>query len=156
MLGSIRAWSDDGKPVYAECGGLMYLSQGIRDFDNAFFTMAGVFPFETRMIKKPKLAYREIILNEDCILGVQGDRCRGHEFHYSEMVQESSQKPGVRRQQESTVSRIYLVKNKDGGQAVTEGFRVKRTLASYVHVHFGSNPHIAEQFAGFVKGERKA
>ncbi len=173
MLGSLRAWSDAGKPVYAECGGLMYLSQGIRDFDNAFFAMAGVLPFKTRMIKKPMLAYRKIVLNENCILGVQGDRCRGHEFHYSEMIEQSSQEDfgetsassvesfsraaGVRsKEPDNTVQRIYAVKNKAGEQFLTEGFRIKNTLASYIHVHFGSNLHIAERFAGFVKGDLKA
>ena len=38
------------------------------------------------MLKKPKLAYREIVLNEDCMLGTGGERLRGHEFHYSEIA----------------------------------------------------------------------
>jgi cobyrinic acid a,c-diamide synthase len=105
--------------------------------------MAGVFPFETRMTKKPRLGYREIVLNEDCIIGTRGERYRGHEFHYSE-IRDSS--PGL----------VYSLRDNRGKALPAEGFRYKNTLASYVHVHFGSNPHIAEQFATFVKGERIA
>jgi cobyrinic acid a,c-diamide synthase len=143
MLASIHAWASAGKPLYAECGGLMYLSKGIRDFDNRFFAMAGVFPFETRMTKKPRLGYREILLNEDCIIGARGERYRGHEFHYSEILEGA---PGL----------VYSLRDSRGKDLPAEGFRYKNTLASYVHVHFGSNPHIAEQFTTFVKGERIA
>ena len=77
MLESIGTWANAGKPLYAECGGLMYLSKGIRDFDNRLFAMAGVFPFETQMMKKPRLGYREIVLNEDCILGSKDEQVPG-------------------------------------------------------------------------------
>jgi cobyrinic acid a,c-diamide synthase len=142
MLQSLRSWSNAGKPIYAECGGLMYLSQGILDFDNKIFPMAGVYGFGTRMMKKPRLAYREIVLNEDCVLGKKGDTCRGHEFHYSEIVQDSGDM--VRQ------TKIYKVRDKKGLDVPAEGFREKNTLASYIHVHFGSNPHMAERFARFV------
>jgi cobyrinic acid a,c-diamide synthase len=150
MVGSIRAWADAGRPIYAECGGLMYLSRGIRDFDNNFFAMAGVFPFETRMMRKPRLAYREIVLTKDCILGNRGERCRGHEFHYSEIAG-NEQKTKDRGE-----TRIYSVKDKAGEDVPTEGFLWKNTLASYIHVHFGSNRRITERFAALVKGERNA
>jgi cobyrinic acid a,c-diamide synthase len=146
MRGALGAWAVAGKPLYAECGGLMYLSKGIRDFDNRFFAMAGVFSFETRMMKKPRLGYREIRLNEDCVLGNKGERCRGHEFHYSEID------AGTLTTDERDRKDIYAVSDKAGGHVRDEGFRFMNTLASYVHVHFGSNPRIAEQFATFIKG----
>src|SRR5512143_538731 len=150
LLESIRAWVDAGKPLYAECGGLMYLSKGIRDFDNRFFAMAGVFPFETRMTKKPRLGYREILLNEACVIGDKGETCRGHEFHYSEIEAGTmSQYAGGRKE-------IYRISDKSGEHVRDEGFRLMNTLASYVHVHFGSNPNIAQRFATFVTGERIA
>ena len=155
MRESVRAWVDAGKPLYAECGGLMYLSRGIRDFDNTLFAMAGVFPFETRMTKKPRLGYREIVLNADCILGNTGEKFRGHEFHYSEIdeMQVRSAECGVRNEHQTDM--IYAVRDGQGREKGREGFRYKNTLASYAHVHFGSNPRIAERFAAFVKGERK-
>jgi len=148
MLRSVRDWARAGKPLYAECGGLMYLSGGIRDFDENFFTMADVFPFATRMTRKPILGYREILLNEDCILGGKGEKCRGHEFHYSE-IEDRNQKTEDREQ-----TRIYGVNDKAGEYVRDEGFRFKNTLASYIHIHFGGNRSIAANFAAFVKGER--
>lgn len=150
MLRSVRDWARAGKPLYAECGGLMYLSSGIRDFDEKFFTMADVFPFTTRMTRKPILGYREILLNEDCILGDKGQKCRGHEFHYSE-IEDRNQKTEDRGQ-----TRIYRVNDKAGEYVQDEGFRFKNTLASYVHIHFGGSRRIADNFAAFVKGERTA
>jgi cobyrinic acid a,c-diamide synthase len=145
MLSSVRAWAEAGRPLYAECGGLMYLSQGILGFDDHFFAMTGVFPFKTRMMKKPRLAYREIVLNKDCILGSQGQECRGHEFHYSDILQ------GTAVPDEGQGAKLYSVRDKDGLNAPGEGFSMKNTLASYIHVHFGSNLGIAERFAEFVK-----
>jgi cobyrinic acid a,c-diamide synthase len=142
MLQSIRSWADAGRPLYAECGGLMYLSQGIGDFDGTFFPMAGVFPFATRMRKRPRLGYREIVLNEDCLLGTRGDTCRGHEFHYSELA-------------EGTEGSMYGVQDNRGRSMPGTGFGFKNTLASYVHVHFGSNRSTAEHFAAFVRGAGK-
>ncbi len=141
MLASVHAWANAGKPLYAECGGMMYLSKGIRDFDNRFFAMAGVFPFETRMTKKPRLGYREILLNEDCIIGARGERCRGHEFHYSEI-------------REGAPGQVYSLCDSRGKVLPAEGFRYKNTLASYVHVHFGSNRRIVGTFCRFWQGRK--
>jgi len=141
MLESVRAWVDVGKPLYAECGGLMYLSQGIRDFNNTIFAMAGVFSLETRMMKKPRLGYREIVLNKDCILGRKGEMYRGHEFHYSEIL-------------DCATGPVYTMSDSRGKLLSAEGFQMKNALASYVHVHFGSNQLGADHVAGFIKGER--
>jgi len=151
MLSSIQAWAEAGKPMYAECGGLMYLSKGVRDFDNTLFGMAGVFPFETRMMKKPRLGYREIVLNEHCILGSKGEKYRGHEFHYSEILEDRDQGSGVRGQ-----GNAYTVTNASGNRLPDEGFKYKGALASYIHLHFGGNERRAKLFADIVKGERTA
>lgn len=92
------------------------------------------------MTKKPRLGYREILLNEDCIIGAKGERCRGHEFHYSEILECA---PGV----------VYALCDSRGKVLPAEGYRYKNTLASYVHIHFGSNRRIAEHVAGLIKGE---
>jgi len=139
MLEAIYNWADSGKPMYAECGGLMYLSQGIHDFEGNFFRMAGVFPFETQMKNgRSHLGYREVILNDDCIHGKKGDKLRGHEFHYSEI------KP-------SALTTCYSLFDNTGQDLQNEGYRIKNTLASYVHLHFGSNSNIAKTFINFIK-----
>ncbi len=144
MINAIAAWAASGKPLYAECGGLMYLSRGIHDFEGNFFGMAGVFPFETRMKKgRSKLGYREILLREDCIMGKKGAMLRGHEFHYSEIEEGADG--------DSVISDIYTVKNGSGQELHGEGYRYRQTLASYIHIHFGSNPRIAKEFISLCK-----
>ena len=87
FLESLRGAIERGLPVYAECGGFMYLTEGINDFDGNFYPMAGVFPFNANMTRgRMRLGYREAVLEEDSILGKKGDRMRGHEFHYSTIV----------------------------------------------------------------------
>jgi len=149
MLRSIRNWADEGKPLYAECGGLMYLSKGIRDFQGIFFSMAGVYQFETQMKKdRSKLGYREVCLNENCLLGQKGEKIRGHEFHYSDIL---SLHPSLAEGGWEGVSEAYSVRDSNGREMGCEGYRVKNAFASYIHVHFGSHPAIARNFMDFVK-----
>ncbi len=157
MLESTHNWADSGNPIYAECGGLMYLSQGINDFNGNFLKMTGIFPFETQvplyppLLKggigglRPHLGYREILLKDDCIIGKRGDSVRGHEFHYSEIKE--------RRQntEDKTQTRIYSVRNNTGQNIQDEGYKFKNTLASYIHIHFGSNPDIAGNLIDFIR-----
>ncbi len=148
MMQSIGAWAEAGKPLYAECGGLMYLSKGIRDCKDRFFGMAGVFPFETRMTRKPRLGYRHVTLHEDCILGNAGDQYRGHEFHYSEISDDEATGSGG-----GARGGIYSSTDSKDRPSNARGYLYKNTLASYVHVHFGSNPGLAQHFAGCIRGE---
>jgi cobyrinic acid a,c-diamide synthase len=141
MLESIRSWVSADKPVYAECGGMMYLSKGIYDFDNRFHRMVGVMPFETKMERsKLHLGYRKIILKEDCILGKKGDRLRGQEFHYSERVNITPD--------DASLKTCYKLEADD----TEEGYCVNRVLASYIHVHFCSRRDIATHFINFIQG----
>lgn len=162
MLTSIKDWADAGRPVYAECGGLMYLAKGIHDFDGNFFKMAEVFSFETQMKRgRAHLGYREVELNDNCILGKKGGRLRGHEFHYSEIrnsaeVQKCRSAEGnVEGVVESGLSpsaeNIYSTKDNKGKPVNISGYKFKNTLASYVHIHFGSNPGAAVNFVDFIK-----
>ncbi len=118
MISSIRRWAKEGRPLYAECGGLMYLSKGI-SIDNAFCPMVGIFPFSTRFRERPVLGYR--------LVEVEGSGvcCRGHEFHYSEIEGENLE----------YIERRFRVFNKEGSYLKDEGFLFKRTLATYVHIH---------------------
>ncbi|MBI5236272.1 MAG: cobyrinate a,c-diamide synthase [Deltaproteobacteria bacterium] len=123
-------------PIFAECGGLMYLGQGIRDRESKNHKCAGVFPWTTRMLKKRKaLGYREAAVSKACPMLPQGGLVRGHEYHYSEIRGVGATK---------TVFTIVA----DGTQKRAEGYSYKNTLATYVHIHFASNPAFA---AGFVQ-----
>ncbi len=126
MREEIREFSRAGAPVFAECGGLIYLGKRVRSAGNKGFDMAGVFPWTCRMLKRRKaLGYRELKAKGGEVFLQEGESVRGHEFHYSEIMGEHS-----------GVGRVF------GGY----GYLRKRTLASYVHLHFASNPHFAENF----------
>ncbi len=127
MLMALKKWCDDGMPLYAECGGMMYMSKGITDLKGRRYPMAGVFDLETKMRDRlHRLGYREVELLKDCVLGKAGQRLRGHEFHYSEISRIGK------------VENIYNVTNNEGNRVDALGLQYKGTLASYVHLHFGS------------------
>ncbi len=135
MRSQILAYSRKGIPIYAECGGLMYLCQELTDMDGRIYPMTGCFPFATRMLKRLKtLGYREITLKRDTLLGQAGTQIRGHEFHYSEII------PPV------DVPTIYAVSSRAGASQADEGFQINNTLGSYIHLHFGSRPDAAATF----------
>ncbi len=146
MRDSIKQYSDSGMPVYAECGGFMYLTEGIFDLDDKFHPMAGVFPFKTKMRKgRSRLGYREAMLKQDSILGTEGEKVRGHEFHYSEItIQQPTAQP-------SNPSVVYSIKDGAGNSIEDEGYSIHNTLGSYIHVHFGSNPEIAGHLINYCK-----
>jgi cobyrinic acid a,c-diamide synthase len=129
----LRARVQGGLPVYAECGGLMYLGEEIRDLAGQLHAMAGLLPLSFGLLPRLRaLGYREVTLAADTLLGPAGTRVRGHEFHYSEIVKETQ-----------AVTRVYRLSPRAGGQPLAEGFAQGSVLASYVHLHFGSNPEAA-------------
>lgn len=135
LRGEILRKAKEGMPVFAECGGLMYLGRGI-EAEGRAFKAAGVFPWTSRMLKKRKaLGYREVRLTGDSPFASKG-AVRGHEFHYSEISKAPS---GIKR---------CFIFTSPAGAEVSEGYTFKNTLASYIHLHFASNPSFAE---GFVK-----
>lgn len=156
MLQSVKRFAEVGNPVYAECGGFMYLTEGIYDFDNKFYAMSGVFPFRTRMRKgRVHLGYREVKLNSDCMLGRKGDIVRGHEFHYSELIKNTQERK--RRSEEVSdeelsifetpkLMKTYSVRDGSGNRLDDEGHQMKNTVGSYIHVHFGSGQKVSESF----------
>ena len=131
MRQAIRAWSETGRPLYAECGGFMYLSQGIVDLEGQNFAMAGVFPVQARMQKgRSSLGYREATVKGDTLFGPPGTVLRGHEFHYSFIDP-----------MPEAVERIYRLA--DGRE---EGYRIRNTLGGYLHLHWGGTPEAAAHF----------
>ena len=134
----IKEKSDDGMPIYGECGGFMYLCEALLDQNGNRYPMAGCFPFTTAMFPRLKaLGYREITLTRDTIIGNQGLTIRGHEFHYSELN---------KRAQE--VKSAYRISDRLGLDKPPDGYLVNRTLGSYNHLHFGSQPEAAKHFVG--------
>jgi cobyrinic acid a,c-diamide synthase len=144
MRHHIQDHSRAGMPIYAECGGFMYLGRELQDQEGRRFPMAGCFPFHTRMLPRLKaLGYREVRLTRPTILGESGAVMRGHEFHYSEML------PGP-----PATEAVYRVAGRDGAQVTTEGHLLRRTLGSYIHLHFGSAPQAAAALVASCRAYR--
>ena len=134
MLASVRNAARSGMPVYAECGGLMYLSEEITDSEARAHRMSGVLPLRTRMLERRKaLGYVEVELAADSLWGEKGATARGHEFHYSELN-------GDRDGSDPAVEKVYRVKLRRTGAVDAEGFQKGNVLASYAHLHLASRP----------------
>jgi cobyrinic acid a,c-diamide synthase len=87
MLASIKQAAQEGLPIYAECGGLMYLANEIVTKDRVAFPMAGVLPLRVQMTDRlVNFGYHEVSFTRDCLLGPAGTRVRGHSFHCSKMI----------------------------------------------------------------------
>jgi cobyrinic acid a,c-diamide synthase len=137
MRKRIAAFARAGGPVYAECGGLMYLTQAIVTADGARHAMVGVLPGEARMRSTLQaIGYVEVETQAPTILGPAGTRFRGHQFRYSDLAPAPSPAPG-------DVEHAYSLRRPRGDDASPEGYRVGNTLASYVHAHWASNPQVA-------------
>ena len=136
----VKAAAAAGMPIYAECGGLMYLGRSIRDLSGASFKMAGVFPWTVRMTPKRKaLGYREVVAVTGSPMLKEGSRIRGHEFHYSEMTK--SPPPSIPRG-------FGFTTGPNGGG---DGYLYRNTLASYTHLHFASNVEFARGFVDMCR-----
>ena len=133
MLESMRNALSRNIPVYAECGGLMYLGRSLSDLDGAEYPMVGALPVITSMSnRRLTLGYREVEACEATPILGRGQRVRGHEFHWS-----------VLTEQPAAEQAVYRVVDQDNR---LEGFRVGSVWASYIHVHLGSAPGLARRF----------
>lgn len=138
MRNAVARAASCGMPVYAECGGYMYLTRSLTDFQGRVFPMAGVIPAQCRM--NPKLqtvGYVEGTLLRDTPLGLAGMKVRGHEFHFSS-VQRDPDAPA-----DSAAWRIVRHRT---GTVQNAGYAGRNVLASYLHLHFAGCPEAARRF----------
>ncbi|MBM3889223.1 MAG: cobyrinate a,c-diamide synthase [Verrucomicrobia bacterium] len=139
MLDAIRGYANAGGPIYAECGGLMYLAEGIETPDGARHRLLGLLPAWTRMCpRRQSLGYVEVTLVEDSLWGRRGQKLRGHEFHYSELLGDPAHDSGWQT--------VYEASYRRQERAVREGFQRGSVLASYIHLHFASRPEAVRRF----------
>lgn len=135
LIREIRDFVNDMNPVYAECGGLMYLGESIQTFDGAVFDMVGVLPIRTTMMnKRMALGYTRAKVLRDTFLCPKGGEIIGHEFHWSTLSESRE------------VTYAYETFKRIGGPKKYDGILFKKVLASYLHVHFASNIEIARRF----------
>jgi cobyrinic acid a,c-diamide synthase len=133
MIDAVRGFAQRGGPIYAECGGLMYLSDGIRTLEGRTWPMIGLVAGEAVMSERLQaLGYVEVETRGESILGPPGMRMRGHQFRYSTLTPAPEQ-----------TERVYAVRPR-WGAPFAEGYRSGNVLGSYVHIHWASNPAAAE------------
>jgi cobyrinic acid a,c-diamide synthase len=131
FITSLRRAHDAGLPIYAECGGLMYLVEGIRDSAGTRYSMVGLLPGTCRLTDRlQNFGYKEVCSLRESLLGPAGLRTRGHEFHYS--VWEG--RPLSRG--------LYRTRSSHGDEQ-EEGYNGDNLTASYVHLHFDACPEVA-------------
>ena len=142
MRTAIREFAGRGGTIYAECGGMMYLTQAIRDFAGISHEMVGLFQAEAVM-RKPglTLGYRTVQLGQPCILGASGLIARGHEFHYSTLVPQGP------------LTYACALTDVRGDSKGPDGLAVDNVLALYTHLHFATQPQVA---ASLVASARRA
>jgi len=139
----IKEFGEAGKPIYAECGGLMYLTKSITTFEEKTFSMVGLIDACAVMQKKREaLGYVNLTVLKDNFLSAAGEELKGHEFHWSRLDNVSPES-------------IYLYSSSKRGTSKQEGFLYKNVLAAYTHIHFASQPKLAENFIDFCVQRRK-
>ena len=124
----------------------MYLCKEISDTKGNLYPMTGCFPFATEMFSRLKAPwYREITLKKNTLIGRPGCSVKGHEYHYSGIVKDGKDKsietvyevsPRIKRGIKKGVEQIQT----------SEGYSIRNTLGSYIHLHFGSRPECATNF----------
>lgn len=135
MAESLQRANRGGMPIYAECGGLMYLARSLQTESGVRHRMAGLVPVDVEMDGEVhRFGYRQILTLDDSILSPKGQFYRGHEFHWSRIT---SQDAGIKP--------AYQMVNAEGDPIGYEGVQTPNLLASYVHLHFGQNPLLVEK-----------
>jgi len=120
----VAAFARAGRPVLAECGGLLYLCEQLDDL-----AMCGVLPARGRMAGRLSIGYREAVAQVDSALWAAGEHVRGHEFHYSAV--------------EGDASAAWRLTAR--GRTRAEGFVAGGVHASYLHVHWAAFPRAARR-----------
>jgi cobyrinic acid a,c-diamide synthase len=139
MIEDVQRFCGSGRPVYAECGGMMYLAREIV-CDSAAYPMTGVLPLEIEMSPRlVKFGYVAANFTQPCVLGSTGTEAIGHSFHYS------------RIRADSAAQTAYALRYVRSEKCEAEGYVTPNVLGSYVHLHFRSNRKLAPNFVEYAR-----
>jgi len=125
MRRMIKKHAEEGMPIYAECGGLMYLTKSI-SLGKKKYEMVGLFDAETLMTKKMTLYYTEGRITSNCLISSPA-KFRAHEFHYSRISNLAKD-----------AKLVYDLKIGEGISGKKDALSEYNTLASYCHLYFDS------------------
>ncbi len=144
MLGSLKDAARKGMPLFAECGGFMYLTERITDFKGHLWAGAGVIPAQVKMTDSlAALGYVQAVALKDSILLNQGATVKGHEFHYSQIS-------GINEH-----DRAFSLKGGKGPEGRADGYARENVIGSYVHLHLRANAVVVDNFFKACKKYRR-
>ena len=142
LSAELRGRAAEGMPIYAECGGLLYLGQTLTSFDGERHRMSGVLPLEAIMDPAYlSISYVKARTRINSPLGEAGTVARGQEFHQSRLV-------------EMDPPNLYRLTTSNG-EVRPGGHLRENVAASYVHLHFGSCPQLAPNLVAAAVAARK-
>lgn len=146
-LGRLKYFSQQGMPIYAECGGLIVLSEGLRR-EGKFWPLAGALPVVASWHGKPRgLGYVDARVSRENPWFPAGTRLRGHEFHYSECeLADAAPRPALRLMRGSGLGGVWA-----GADCLVN----KNTWASYTHIFAPAVPGWARAFADLALAYRR-
>ena len=125
--------AQDGLPIFAECGGFMYLMRELVDFSGKSFAMCGVIDGVATMTGKLQMVgYVDAEILRDCVIGRIGDKIHAHEFHFSTA--------------EISAAEIFRCTRLRTGKEYLAGAVIKNVVASYLHIHLAGCPNVAKNF----------
>ncbi|MCL4300201.1 MAG: cobyrinate a,c-diamide synthase [Anaerolineae bacterium] len=159
LLAALRQAHAAGMPIYAECGGFMYLTEAIIDLEGRTHPLVGLVPGITRMQPRlVSLGYRLVESPGGNFLLPPGVTTRGHEFHWSTW-ERSRKAEGGRRKDEisgnssfiphpsSVITPAWQIRPRQGeSESKPEGYTHHNLIASYVHLHFAHSLQLAPNF----------
>ena len=146
FIESIRRAHAHGVPIYAECGGLLFCARNLHTSDGGVHTMAGLVPVDILLEAGAcHTGYREMRIAADGILGSAGTVVRGHEFHFGRLLSA-----------DRALAPAYSMHDADGEPLGCEGWSTGNLVASFVHLHFGQEPGLAEHLVAAARtGSRR-
>lgn len=135
LMESVKRAAESGLPMYAECGGLIYLAKSLK-WNDSIIAMAGIFDIELEMSSKPRgHGYTIATIDKDNPFFETGDTIRGHEFHYSGPIGDIDMN--------STCMAIEI------GSGIAEkrdGLLFNNCFAAYTHIHASGMDGWADSF----------
>ncbi len=140
LRADVAAFAASGRPVLAECGGLLYLCEELDGHE-----MCGALPLRARMTERLALGYREAAAVTATPWLAVGERVRGHEFHYTQ-VEPAGDQPSTADNPSTTDEPSPAWTLSTRGRERTEGYVLGGIQASYLHVHWAAHPQLPWRF----------
>jgi cobyrinic acid a,c-diamide synthase len=133
----LKSWAEQGMPIYAECGGLMYLGDELV-LEGTAYPMAGVLPVTFGFSKKPQgHGYTQVRVAKDTPFYKAGMEIKGHEFHYSRVLKWAGTDDQL----------AFRMLRGNGITDSYDGACVHNVLATYTHIHALGTPEWAKSLA---------